>query len=115
MSTNRQTGTTEKSNFSFCSSIADDVWHPSDEHSAYEWWYFDAVSDDGRDALTIIFLDNFIFSPRYNKLSAQKTKDEKQETKDTFPAIAFCRISRLKPVRACKSAKVKPCSFAVSR
>ena len=31
-----------------------------------EWWYFDALSEDGRDAVVIIFLDNFIFSPRYN-------------------------------------------------
>jgi carotenoid 1,2-hydratase len=77
-------------NFSFCSSIADDVWHPSEESSAYEWWYFDAVSDDGRDALTVIFLDNFIFSPRYNKFCAQTEKNQESKTKTVFPAIAFC-------------------------
>ncbi|MBA2735921.1 MAG: hypothetical protein H0U50_03930, partial [Pyrinomonadaceae bacterium] len=54
-------------NFSFSSSIAADVWHPKKDAKAYEWWYFDALSDDGSEALVIIFLDNFIFSPRYNK------------------------------------------------
>ncbi|MDQ4123746.1 MAG: hypothetical protein M3209_20090 [Acidobacteriota bacterium] len=79
----------QKPNFHFCSSISDDVWHPSVEHSAYEWWYFDAVSDDGRDALTVIFLDNFIFSPRYNKLCSKKTSNTEQQTANRFPAIAF--------------------------
>jgi carotenoid 1,2-hydratase len=53
--------------FSFSSSVKADVWHPRSEAKAYEWWYFDALSDDGREALVVIFLDNFIFSPRYNK------------------------------------------------
>lgn len=54
--------------FSFASSVKDDVWHPKKTAGGYEWWYFDALSDDGKDTLVIIFLDNFIFSPRYNKL-----------------------------------------------
>ena len=54
-------------NFSFASSIRDDVWHSKSTTHGYEWWYFDALSDDGKDAIVIIFLDNFIFSPRYNK------------------------------------------------
>ena len=55
------------SKLSFTSSIAADVWHPQKEDKSYEWWYFDALSDDGREAVVIIFLDNFIYSPRYNK------------------------------------------------
>lgn len=65
--------------FSFTSSIAADVWSPKPNAKAYEWWYFDALSDDGRDAVVIIFLDNFIFSPRYNR--------NKSET--NVPAVAF--------------------------
>jgi carotenoid 1,2-hydratase len=53
-------------NFSISSSLADDVWHVKDAPKAYEWWYFDALSDDGRDCVVIIFFDNFIFSPSYN-------------------------------------------------
>ena len=55
-----------KEKFSFTSSIREDVWHQKSNAEAFEWWYFDALSDDGRDAVVIIFLDNFIFSPRYN-------------------------------------------------
>lgn len=68
--------------FNFVSSIADDVWHPKTDAKAYEWWYFDALSDDGRDAVVIIFLDNFIFSPRYNR-------NHGRDAKSLIPAVAF--------------------------
>lgn len=58
-------------NFSFASSVKEDVWHPNASFKSYEWWYFDALSDDGRDGVVIIFLDNFVFSPRYNSLAAK--------------------------------------------
>ena len=50
-----------KENFSFASNIAADVWHEKENAKAFEWWYFDALSEDGRDAVVIIFLDNLIF------------------------------------------------------
>lgn len=68
--------------FNFISSVADDVWHSKSDAKAYEWWYFDAMSDDGRDAVVIIFLDNFIFSPRYNRKNAK-------DSTEIIPAIAF--------------------------
>lgn len=80
--------------FSILSSVREDVWHPNESNAAaYEWWYFDALSRDGRDALVIIFLDNFIFSPRYNS-RAQRNDNErlrfiKIETAHA-PAVAFC-------------------------
>jgi carotenoid 1,2-hydratase len=98
--------------FSFTSSIAGDVWHKKGTPDAFEWWYFDALSDDGRDAVVIIFLDNFIFSPRYNafnkkiRKSPDKAKkgvliDEKTfhfpENKK-FPALAFIYYRDGKPV-----------------
>ena len=49
------------------SSLKDDVWHPKASPEAYEWWYFDAVSDEGRDAVVISFTDNSVFSRRYNR------------------------------------------------
>ncbi len=57
----------ETKSFRVLSSIRDDVWHSEKKAGAYEWWYFDAVSDDGRETLVVIFLDGFIFSPRYNR------------------------------------------------
>lgn len=53
--------------FAFSSSVKADVWHPQKDPKAYEWWYFDALSDDGNEAVIIVFLDNFIYSPRYNR------------------------------------------------
>jgi carotenoid 1,2-hydratase len=49
------------------SSIADDVWHKKLSPKGYDCWYFDAVSDDRRDAVVIIFQDNYVFSPSYFK------------------------------------------------
>lgn len=87
--------------FAFTSSIAADVWHQKNEPDAFEWWYFDALSDDGRDAVVIIFLDNFVFSPRYNssknrklnKLNAEKNAELKR-----FPAVAFIYYRNGKPL-----------------
>ena len=86
------TAQTLREKFSFTSSIAADVWTPKPNSRAYEWWYFDALSDDGRDAVVIIFLDNFIFSPRYNK---NKAKSSSQN--ETNPQSA---ITNPKSVRA---------------
>lgn len=93
--------------FSFVSSIAGDIWHRKKSAEAFEWWYFDALSEDGRDAVVIIFLDNFIFSPRYNKTNRNKErfferlkkklrKDEKSALQ-LFPALAFTYYRDGKP------------------
>jgi carotenoid 1,2-hydratase len=70
--------------FSFASSVKADVWHPKSDSVAYEWWYFDALSDDGKDAIVVIFLDNFVFSPRYNAFcrKQEKAKGKRQKAKD---------------------------------
>lgn len=69
--------------FSAISSVRRDVHHPSKPKSGYEWWYFDAISDDGRDSVVIIFLENFIFSPRYNSATQAEKTDRR------FPALAY--------------------------
>ncbi len=73
-------------NFLFCSSFAADAWHQSEKPVAYEWWYFDAVSDDGRDAIVIIFLDNFVFSPRYNAFCDAETRRRVSAAKNSRAA-----------------------------
>lgn len=70
-------------NFAFSSSVKDDVWHPQKEDKSYEWWYFDALSDDGREAVIIVFLDNFIYSPRYNQESHRISGNQR------CPAVSF--------------------------
>ncbi len=106
MATAAQEITPEK--FSFTSSIAADVWHQKSSPEAFEWWYFDALSEDGRDAVVIIFLDNFIFSPRYNAKNSRqeklfnKIKDRLlrrngEHNYNLFPAIAFIYYRDGKP------------------
>ncbi len=68
------------------SSFADDVWQGVNTPAAYEWWYFDAISDDGRDVLVVIFLANFIFSPRYNRAAAQAHNASTPPAR--FPAVS---------------------------
>ena len=74
--------------FCFASSIKKNVWHPKTAPKAYEWFYFDALSDNGREALVITFFDNFIFSPRYNS----------HQTEKKVPALMFCYYRDGKPI-----------------
>lgn len=81
--------------FRALSSIRDDVWHRDKKAGAYEWWYFDAVSDDGRETLVVIFLDGFIFSPRYNRAVKEYMDGSRRIVHDgyapkpgDFPAVA---------------------------
>ena len=58
-------GVKAPTNVSFCSSLKDDRWHNLSGPNAFESWHFDAVSDDGREALVITFYDNYVLSPRF--------------------------------------------------
>lgn len=84
----------QKPNFTFYSSTELDVWNGPKVGDAYEWWYFDALSDDGKDAVVIIFLDNFVFSPRYNHGGANA-----DSTRDPVPAVAFTYYRDGRPVQ----------------
>ena len=89
------TGTNQ--NFRFSSSIAADTWHPGKDPKAYEWWYFDALSDDGGDAIVIAFLDNFIYSPRYNAANGNHVET------GGFPAVSFTYFSEGRQVYRAES------------
>jgi carotenoid 1,2-hydratase len=78
----------------FSSSLAADVWHAQTAEKAYEWWYFDALSDDGREAVVVVFYDNYVFSPRYSMPSpSQRAEAEETDPEDTlrgrFPAVTL--------------------------
>ncbi len=95
-----------KEKFAFSSCVASDVFHPDKAAKGYEWWYFDALSDDGREGVVIIFLDNFVFSPRYNapeksKFSVRNLFPNRQkdfEAKEKVPAVAFIYYRDGRPV-----------------
>jgi carotenoid 1,2-hydratase len=76
---------TSTDKFAFSSSVRADVWHPQKDSKAYEWWYFDALSDDGKEAIVIVFLDNFIYSPRYNA----HVESSSDASPRRFPAVSF--------------------------
>ena len=42
---------------------------------AQEWWYFDAISDDGRDALVIVWYAGLPFDPEYGVGTLRHLKD----------------------------------------
>ncbi len=71
----------------FSSSLKHDVWHGETGHNAFESWHFDALSDDGREALTIDFYDNYPFSSQYfqnHDLEGQSTGSSSR-----FPAVSL--------------------------
>jgi carotenoid 1,2-hydratase len=78
--------------FSFSSSIRSDVWHPQKDSKSYEWWYFDALAEGGREAIVIVFLDNFIYSPRYNRDAVDAGR---------YPAVSFTYFADGRPIYRC--------------
>ncbi len=104
MATAIQTPVNEK--FAFSSCVASDVFHADKAAKGYEWWYFDALSDDGREGVVIIFLDNFVFSPRYNAAENSKfgirnlfpNRQKNLPVNEKIPAVAFIYYRDGKPV-----------------
>ncbi|HUF03068.1 MAG TPA: hypothetical protein VMM38_02725 [Aridibacter sp.] len=87
--------------FGFTSSVKDDVWLPGKGPEGYEWWYFDALSDSERESIVVIFLDNFIFSPRYNALNRRPERNGLEPRSESFPAVAFFFYRDGKPLYRC--------------
>lgn len=60
------------------SSLQFDIWHNLKEPGSYEWWYFDAVTDDERYSVVAIWFSGFPFSPYYlQRLRAWKQNGSK--------------------------------------
>lgn len=82
----------------FSSSLRDNVWHPQKNDKSYEWWYFDALSDDGSEGVIIVFLDNFIFSPNYNRaVAADSILHLGELSGERFPAVSFTYFRNGRP------------------
>lgn len=98
--------TTLPSKLAFSSSIKNSVWYPEKKPEGYEWWYFDALSDDGSEAVVVMFLDNFVLSPHYNSnfndsvtRIADKSSDPRSDMGlHRFPAVIFTYYRDGKPV-----------------
>ncbi len=70
------------------SSLKDDRWHNRVGPAGFESWHFDAVSDDGREALVITFYDNYPMSPRFYE-QTNRWVGEPEIPVTRFPAISF--------------------------
>ena len=86
--------------FQLFSRRADDVWHADATPGGYEWWYFDALSDDGRDLLVVIFLYGFIFSPSYNHAvdAFRRGRTAQAPRPLDFPALAVTLYRDARPL-----------------
>lgn len=72
------------------SSIEHDVWHPAAGKHAYDWWYFDALSDDGTEAVRISFHSNFVFPSSSQKRELESLK---VGIPPLLPSIVFTYVS----------------------
>ncbi len=70
------------------SDVGEDVWQDQKEPGAYEQWYFDAVSDDGRGAIAVSFYDNFFHSAKYDAVYGGLGPALGQGGR-RFPAVVF--------------------------
>ncbi len=82
---------------SFCSSLKDGAWHDLAGPNAFESWHFDAVSDDGREALVVTFYDNYVLSPRFVANSGTAA-DVVFSGRHRFPAVSFVYSVNGKPI-----------------
>lgn len=68
----------------------------SKPNGSYEWWYFDAISYDGRTALVIIFYEGIPFSPQYNR--AIQNVNNRQASPEYYPAVSISIYHQGEPV-----------------
>lgn len=61
---------------------------------AYEWWYFDAISDNGSTEFVVIFYEGNPFSRRY--INCQR--NEKEALAANFPAISISVYKNNHPI-----------------
>lgn len=57
-----------------------DRWVNPQSPGAHEWWYFDAISDDGRDAIVLVWYSALPFDPAYGVASLRHIRQP-----DLFP------------------------------
>ncbi|MEM8874473.1 MAG: hypothetical protein AAGD32_09455 [Planctomycetota bacterium] len=66
-----------------------DGWHDVRSPGGYEWWYFDAESDDGDTQVVAIFLQGFIFHPGYLRHHGRFTR-RPTKVHPPLPSDALC-------------------------
>jgi len=77
------------------SDYKDDVRHKDKEPGGYEWWYFDAISGDGRIGLVVIFYEGNPFSTRYNRAIMDSVKPSDPSD---YPAVSISIYEEGEPI-----------------
>ena len=67
-----------------------DRWVNPQAAGAHEWWYFDAISDDGRDALVMVWYAALPFDPDYGVASLRHIRQPDQHAKPV--ALDHCAV-----------------------
>lgn len=75
------------------SDISKDTQTPKPKPGSYEWWYFDAMTDDGY-SIVVIFYDGNPFSRRY----IQALQNKKSPKAGEYPAISISVYKDSKPL-----------------
>ncbi len=87
------TSQSQSDGLGFTSSTDLDVWSGEKHGLGCEWWYFDALNDDSDEAVMITFVDNLIYSPRYDPHT-----DSAEQKKKLVPAVAMIFYRNGKPL-----------------
>ncbi len=67
--------------------FGDAGWHDLRTSGAYEWWYFDALSDDGSIGFVFIFFAGLPFSPDYLTDHERGREPQAQDHAAVFAAV----------------------------
>jgi carotenoid 1,2-hydratase len=76
------------------STFSGDIRSAKSAPGAYEWWYFDAVSEDGDIEIVVIFYDGNPFSRRYIQHQRNGTKAAAED----FPAVSISVYKNHQPL-----------------
>ncbi len=69
---------------------------PDKPAGSYEWWYFDAVSEDAEKAVVVIFYEGIPFSPKYNQCI--QNGDGTKAHPESYPAVSISVYDKGRPV-----------------
>jgi len=81
----------------YSSNVNDCRWHDLRTPQGFERWHFDALSDDGREAVVVTFHDNYALSPRYFRSSKEMNGGQSGSTKKC-PAVSFSYWAEGNPI-----------------
>jgi carotenoid 1,2-hydratase len=92
---------TSNTSLAVYSDIKREVWLPHKDPGANEWWYFDAMSDDGSEAIVIVFFEDLVFSPRYKHVTQifnESVTSAAPDSANRLPAVSLLYFRDEKPV-----------------